>query len=163
MEKRAVSSGAARVRLIDIASEAGVSIATVDRVINDRGGVGLESAARVKEAIERLNYVPSFAAQSLSRRTIFRFAFLLPAAWDSYVGLLKSAIERARREFADFGVHVRVATIEAVTPRSLAERFIASLGAPRLPQSARTRVTALSMIVGGTYSRRNHLLWFFDN
>lgn len=41
-------------RLQDIAAEAGVGVATVDRVINNRGGVRLDTAGKVLEAARRL-------------------------------------------------------------------------------------------------------------
>ncbi|MDO8106744.1 LacI family DNA-binding transcriptional regulator [Isoptericola sp. b441] len=49
----------------DVAEQAGVSIATVSKVINRRGGVAPETGRRVALAIERLGYVPSIAAQSM--------------------------------------------------------------------------------------------------
>ena len=43
-----------RARLGDLATAAGVGIATVDRVVNDRGGVRPETVARIREAARRL-------------------------------------------------------------------------------------------------------------
>lgn len=57
----------------DVAREAGVSIATVSYAINKTRPINPETAARVLKAIEKLNYRPSRAAQSLvtkSTRTI---------------------------------------------------------------------------------------------
>ena len=41
----------------DVASEAGVSLATVDRVLNKRAGVKTTTVARVEAAIARLGFV----------------------------------------------------------------------------------------------------------
>jgi len=49
----------------DVAKDAGVSIATVSYVLNDRGMVGEATRQRVLEAIERLGYRPSVIAQGL--------------------------------------------------------------------------------------------------
>ena len=51
----------------DIAREAGVSLATVDRVLNARPGVREKTIAKVRAAVERLGYVrDTYAAKSCS-------------------------------------------------------------------------------------------------
>jgi LacI family transcriptional regulator len=54
--------------LYDVARLAGVSTATVSRVLHDQDRVRESTRSRVKKAIEELGYVPDSAAQSLSRR-----------------------------------------------------------------------------------------------
>ena len=44
------------VTIKDIAAAVGVSRGTVDRVINHRGGVSEEVAARVEQAVEEMGY-----------------------------------------------------------------------------------------------------------
>jgi LacI family transcriptional regulator len=56
------------VTLYDVASKAGVSTATVSRVVHGMDRVRDSTRARVLEVIEDLGYVPDGAAQSLSRR-----------------------------------------------------------------------------------------------
>ncbi|MDP9085539.1 MAG: LacI family DNA-binding transcriptional regulator [Pseudomonadota bacterium] len=48
-----------------VAADAGVSLQTVSRVVNKEAGVRPEMVARVQEAIDRLGYVPSIAAQRM--------------------------------------------------------------------------------------------------
>jgi LacI family transcriptional regulator len=55
------------VTLYDVARYAGVSIATVSRVLHGQGPVRDSTRARVRAAIEELGYVPDGAAQSLAR------------------------------------------------------------------------------------------------
>lgn len=55
------------VTLYDVARHAGVSIATVSRVLNGQGPVREITRARVRSAIDELGYVPDGAAQSLAR------------------------------------------------------------------------------------------------
>ena len=55
------------VTLYDVASQAGVSIATVSRVLHGHGAVREDTRVRVRAAIEELGYVPDGAAQSLAR------------------------------------------------------------------------------------------------
>lgn len=49
----------------DVAARAGVSTATVSKVINARHGVAESTALRVRRAIERMGYEPSLAARRL--------------------------------------------------------------------------------------------------
>ncbi|MBV9382347.1 MAG: LacI family DNA-binding transcriptional regulator [Streptosporangiaceae bacterium] len=49
----------------DVAALAGVGVMTVSRVVNGRGGVGPERAARVRQAIEKLNYRHNVTARHL--------------------------------------------------------------------------------------------------
>ena len=55
-----------RATIGDVAEQAGVSIATVSRVINQTGQVAEETAARVWVVIEALNYSPHPAARGLA-------------------------------------------------------------------------------------------------
>jgi LacI family transcriptional regulator len=56
------------VTLYDVARLAGVSTATVSRVVHGQDRVREDTRIRVQRAIEELGYVPDGAAQSLSRR-----------------------------------------------------------------------------------------------
>jgi LacI family transcriptional regulator len=58
------------ITIADVAAAAGVSVATVSKVINDRYGVAEQTSARVRAVIDQLGYTSSLVAQSLrSRRT----------------------------------------------------------------------------------------------
>ena len=66
--RRAMGRG--RVTIGDVAAQAGVSVATVSKVINDRYGVAEDTSARVRAVIDELGYEASLVGQSLrSRRT----------------------------------------------------------------------------------------------
>lgn len=63
-------SGMPRVTITDVAREAGVSVATVSKVLNGRDGVAASTLLRVQGVIARLGYESSLVATSLrSRRT----------------------------------------------------------------------------------------------
>lgn len=62
----------------DIAKKAGVSMATVSRVLNDSGYVGQETRLKVEKAIIDLNYIPNAAARSLSKRETNVIGVLIP-------------------------------------------------------------------------------------
>jgi LacI family transcriptional regulator len=54
--------------LYDVAREAGVSTATVSRVVHSQDGVRADTRQRVLEVIEARGYIPDGAAQSMARR-----------------------------------------------------------------------------------------------
>jgi LacI family transcriptional regulator len=66
-----------RVTIGDVAAEAGVSVATVSKVINRRWGVAEETSARVQAVIQELGYQSSLVAQSLRRRQTNVLAILV--------------------------------------------------------------------------------------
>ena len=55
-----------RITIADVAAEAGVSMMTVSRVINQKDGVSDETTQRIWEVINRLGYRPSGVARSLA-------------------------------------------------------------------------------------------------
>ncbi len=65
-----VSESAGRATIGDVADRAGVSIATVSRVANDRYGVASATAERVRRVIDELGYESNLIARSMrSQRT----------------------------------------------------------------------------------------------
>lgn len=80
----------------DIAREAGVSLATVDRVLNGRSGVRAVTAERVKTAITKLGYVRDLQAANLARQRQYTFEFLLPEDPGQFLRSIRDAIAEAR-------------------------------------------------------------------
>ena len=64
--------------IIDIAKIAGVSTATVSRVINHSGKVKEETRERIQEVIDEYNYVPNAIARSLCMKDRFSIGVILP-------------------------------------------------------------------------------------
>jgi LacI family transcriptional regulator len=62
---RTASVAGQRVSLVEVATAAGCSTATVSRVVNGTGNVTLATTARVMGAIEALGYVPDITARSM--------------------------------------------------------------------------------------------------
>ncbi|MEM9840314.1 MAG: LacI family DNA-binding transcriptional regulator [Pseudomonadota bacterium] len=65
------------VRMVDVAKEAGVSIKTVSRVLNNEPHVQDAVRARVRAAVERLGYVPSTSARSLRSNRSYTITLLV--------------------------------------------------------------------------------------
>lgn len=83
-----------RVTISDVARSAGVSVATVSKVINGRYGVAVSTSARVQQVIDELGYESSLVARSLrSHRT--NVIGILVAEFEPFsTELLKGTSER---------------------------------------------------------------------
>lgn len=78
--------------LHDVARAAGVSYATADRVLNERGNVAAKSEALVREAIRQLGYTRDVHAANLSRRRLYDFRFILPQGDHSFFKALRACL-----------------------------------------------------------------------
>ena len=87
----------------DIARVAGVSLATVDRVLNARQGVRQITIEKVQAAIDELGYVRDTAAANLARQKTYRFAFVLP----DWKGQFLASLERGIAETVENARHDR--------------------------------------------------------
>jgi LacI family transcriptional regulator, galactose operon repressor len=85
-----------QVTIADVAAEAGVSVATVSKVINDRYGVAEQTSANVRAVIERLGYTSSLVAQSMRSRRSNVLAILISDIEPFSAELLKGAARGVR-------------------------------------------------------------------
>jgi LacI family transcriptional regulator len=110
-----------RSTLLDIAREAGVSAATVDRVINNRSGVRERTREIVLETARRLGYLPSahIAAQAPAGK--IRLDFVLPVGTNTFIKMLQDqlSLQGAARRELDVEVH----SIEGFNPDTLARKL----------------------------------------
>lgn len=83
-----------RVKLADVAERAGVSIATVSKVVNGRYGVAAHTVTRVRRAIDELAYVPNLSASSLRSKSTGVLGFLV-ADFEPYAAELMKGAARA--------------------------------------------------------------------
>jgi LacI family transcriptional regulator len=81
-----------RVTITDVSREAGVSIKTVSRVLNNERYVGSETRARVQAAVAALNFRPNAAARSLAGRRSFQIALICDNPSPYYVYDMQSGI-----------------------------------------------------------------------
>ena len=79
----------------DIAREAGVSLATVDRVLNDRPGVRARTVQAVQDAVTRLGYVRDMAAANLARQRSYAMVAALPDGDSQFLTVLEQALREA--------------------------------------------------------------------
>jgi LacI family transcriptional regulator len=103
----------------DIAREAGVSLATVDRVLNARPGVKAKTIDAVNDAIDRLGYVRNVAAANLARQRRYRFLFILPAVQTQFIDALGDAILEAAKGPLAEASEVIIALVPARDPHAI--------------------------------------------
>ncbi|WP_101910492.1 LacI family DNA-binding transcriptional regulator [Marasmitruncus massiliensis] len=85
--------------IADVAKEAGVSVATVSRVINGKGTVTAETAERVNAAIAKFHYQPNVWGRNLRRKESRMLLVLIPNITNPYYSSIVSGIEdTARRQ-----------------------------------------------------------------
>jgi len=92
----------------EIARRANISLATVDRVIHNRGGVSKRTQEKIESIIKELNYQPNILARRLASPKKIKLATLIPRVseetdfWESpYQGILA-----AEAEIREYGVEI---------------------------------------------------------
>ena len=114
----------------DIAAAAGVSLATVDRVLNQRPGVRHVTREKVENAIREIGYVRDVAAANLAKGRTYPLVFILPASDNSFMhGLndeVRAAISRSPVERTD----IRTLEVPAFDPGALV-KILDELGEQR--------------------------------
>ncbi|MDO4546528.1 MAG: LacI family DNA-binding transcriptional regulator, partial [Clostridia bacterium] len=76
------------VTIVDIAKEAGVSIATVSRVLSGAGSVRQSTREKVEAVVERYGYTPNMIAASLNKRKSRALGIVLPFLDNPYYSRL---------------------------------------------------------------------------
>jgi LacI family transcriptional regulator len=141
-----------RVTMSDVAQQAGVSLMTVSRVINNKGEISPETRQRVQEVIEKLGYRPSSIARSLAGGQTFTIGLVVPDIANPYFSgmahgvtqiaysegfsvLLCDCEEDPDRELAMLDVleEKRVDGVVVAAPRSATEKLLSLL--PRQPNT----------------------------
>jgi DNA-binding LacI/PurR family transcriptional regulator len=97
--------------IADVARRAGVSIATVSRVINGNTPVVQSTAERVQAAITELNFVPRSAARVLASRRTNTIGLLLPEIGGWFFPSMLRGIELAARQ-AGFDLLIHTVDVE---------------------------------------------------
>lgn len=84
--------------IVDVAKEAGVSVATVSRVVNGNYPVKPETKVAVSAAIEKLHYVPNVQARELNQRRSTTIGVVVPSLYNMFFAEVIDGIEAAVRK-----------------------------------------------------------------
>jgi LacI family transcriptional regulator len=92
-----------------IAEMAGVSRGTVDRAINNRGGVNKEVADRIMSIAEEMRYVPNVAGRALSLQNKYKkIVVIIHSVENDFFDLIHHGIHQGAQEISNLGFHVSV-------------------------------------------------------
>ncbi len=96
-----------KIRIVDIAKKAGVSVGTVDRIIHQRGRYSDKANEKVQQAIKELGYEPDLMARNLALKKELKIVCLLPSPQNIiYWQRPYHGIEQAEKELLPFKVKV---------------------------------------------------------
>lgn len=163
----------ARTTLQDVARTAGVSLATVDRVLNRRPGVHAETAERVQQAITQLKYRPDRFAARLARGREHRFQFILPTGSNAFMQALAERVRVTAEYVADERVRIGVTHVDVFDGDILAAALdrlqgevdgvaVVALDHPSVREAidelVATGVTVVTLVSDAPRSRRSHYI-----
>ena len=114
---------AERTSLHDVARAAGVSLATVDRVLHGRAGVRARTAEHVQAVVERLGYRPDPAAARLARKSRVRLVFVLPSGTNTFVDMIDSQVRALLPWLAEQRAAAAVQRADVFSPEALARHL----------------------------------------
>jgi LacI family transcriptional regulator len=106
--------------LKDLAREAGVSVATLDRVLHGRAGVRAETARRVREAIERHDGRASGEMESYRGRAS-KFAFVMPTGGNVFMRMILDQVAVMSSWLAARRATVETIRADVFNPTALAQ------------------------------------------
>ena len=90
----------------DVAKKAGVSVATVSRVLNSYENVRPETVALVKDSIRELGYHPNFLGRTLRRQETMKILVMVPTISNQFYSRLVKGIQTAAQTM---GYHTMLA------------------------------------------------------
>ncbi|WP_137131464.1 LacI family DNA-binding transcriptional regulator [Rhizobium sp. FY34] len=111
----------------DIAAYAGVSLATVDRVLNGRAGVRAVTRERVEAAVAALGFVRDMAAANLAKSRVYHLVFILPANDNSFMIGLRAQVETMAARAATERMQIDIVDVPAFDIQALAAALDAAL------------------------------------
>lgn len=97
-----------RLTLKEISQMIGISVATVDRVLNNRGNVKPATYRKVMDKLQELNYTPNKSASFLSRKKELSLAIVFPELPDYFWDQIERGIRTAYEELRDYGLHIEL-------------------------------------------------------
>ncbi|CAN7412583.1 LacI family DNA-binding transcriptional regulator [Rhizobium rhizogenes] len=108
-----------RPTVYDIAAAAGVSLATVDRVLNQRPGVRIVTREKVEAAIRDIGYVRDVAAANLAKGRVYPLVFILPTGDNSFMHGLYAEVRQAMTRSSLERTEIRIVEVPAFDPPAL--------------------------------------------
>ena len=155
----------------DVARQAGVSVATVDRVLNGRAAVRPPTVERVEKAIRLLNYQPDRLAARLARARDYRFCFVLPEGTNAFMIALGEAVRQTASHMAHDKIAIDMRLTDVFDAEALARTLdqvgdiydgvaVVALDHPRVREAinglAERGVAVVTLVSDVPGSKRSH-------
>lgn len=115
-----------RATVHDLARQAGVSLATIDRVLNRRPGVRQATIEKVEKAIAELDFHRDISASLLARSRDIRVEVILPAGENRFMANLARAFDSEARRRGAERMRINVSRLRALEGGAMA-RAVAQL------------------------------------
>jgi LacI family transcriptional regulator len=111
----------------DVASEAGVSTATVNRVLSGSAAVRQTKRELVRTAAESLGFygVGAIRNRLATSRTRYRFGFLLHQPGRAFYVNVAQALRAAAAKLPDPEIDIRIEFVDDLSPQNIAARMLA--------------------------------------
>lgn len=103
----------------DVALLAGVSTATVDRVLHRRAGVRQATVQRVLQAAGDLKYLPQAELYAALTPPPMQLLFIFPDQSSRFLRMLGEWVQCSQEHWAPFNVNCKVAFIQSFDPEAL--------------------------------------------
>ena len=112
-------------RITDVANAAGVSVSTVDRVINGRNPVRRPTAEKVLQAAQSLGFrgAPQMGRRWSTERPALRFGFLLLQKHRSFYQMLAQELLKAAEAAPQARISARILHAENLAPTAVAAQI----------------------------------------
>ena len=108
-----------RATVHDVARAAGVSLATVDRVLNGRPGVRAATAEKVEAAIAEIGFQRDLGASLLARARDLKVTFIIPDGSNQFMASLAEAVSRRASQALTERMHIQTQRIRALDGHAL--------------------------------------------
>lgn len=105
----------------DLAKAAGVSLATIDRVLNGRSGVRQKTVDAVNEAIVRIGFERNQVAATLARQKGYRFGFVVPRSGDEFLDVIVKHISEFDQASRAEMIQTKIVRIDEHDPHRAAK------------------------------------------
>jgi LacI family transcriptional regulator len=110
----------------DVATAAGVSVSTVNRVLAGADAVRDATIQQVRDAAERIGFygVGTIRAQVLARKPKYRFGFLLLQPSRTFYKLLGAALTDCAKTFDDCDIDIAISFADDLSPQAFSAKLL---------------------------------------
>ncbi len=109
--------------ITQIAKEAGVSIGTVDRALNNRAGINAKTKKKVLDIAQANNYKPNLMSKALASKRVYHIAAVTFPTSSPFTKELINVIEDTASQLRDYNFRVEVSSMKDFSPDEQIEQI----------------------------------------